>query len=197
MHQPSPADDLTVAEAAEALGTTPQTVRKLLRDGELGGRRQPWGSRFVWVPSRKGVGDFLSQHGRLDGRRRVVRANGVPRAVPEIAAERPARARPDPRPWFLRPRGRAAVAVVVLGFPLLLVYLAAQILPGALWFGELGQLEVLGRVAAAKAELWLLVTAAAAPFVALNLFVALSRAGVARTRSVTLAVVAASLVAAT
>src|SRR4051794_25480890 len=175
-------DDLTVAEAADALGTSPQTVRRLLRDGELRGRRQPWGSRFVWVPSRNGIGEFLSEQGRLDGRRRV------PRAVPESAVR---------RPWFLRPRGRATVAVVVLGLPLLLVYAAAQILPGALWFRELGQLEVFGRIAAAQAELWLLVACTAGPFVALNLFVALSRAGAARTRSATLAVVSASLVGAT
>ena len=64
------ADDLTVEDAADALGTTPQTVRTLLRKGELRGRKQPWGSRFVWVPSRKGVAEFLSQYGRLDGRRR-------------------------------------------------------------------------------------------------------------------------------
>src|SRR3954453_14999076 len=63
-------DDLTVDEAADALGTTPQTVRTLLRKGELHGRKQPWGSRFVWVPSREGIDEFLSQNGRLDGRRR-------------------------------------------------------------------------------------------------------------------------------
>jgi uncharacterized protein len=63
-------DDLTVAEAADTLGTSPQTVRALLRKGELQGRKQAWGGRFVWVPSRKGVDEFLSQNGRLDGRRR-------------------------------------------------------------------------------------------------------------------------------
>ncbi len=167
-----------MAEAAEALGTSPQTVRRLLRDGELRGRREPWGNRFVWVPSRKGVSEFLSQQGRLDGRRR----------------RRPATVR---RRWFLRPRGRATVVVVALGLPLLLVYASAQILPGALWFDELGQLDVFRRIAAAQAELWLLVAGTATPFVALNLLVALSRAGVARTRSVTLAVVAASLVVGT
>ena len=52
-------DDLTVAEAAEALGTSPQTVRALLRKGELAGRKRPWGSRYVWVPSRAGVDYFL------------------------------------------------------------------------------------------------------------------------------------------
>src|SRR5262245_18787325 len=106
-------------------------------------------------------------------------------------------AAPRARPWFLRPRGRASVAVVVLGVPLLLVAASAQLLPGALWFRELGQLHVLRGIAAAQAELWLLVTAAATPFIALNLFVALSRARIARTHAVTVAVVAASLIGAT
>ena len=181
-----------MAEAADALGASPQTVRRLLRDGELRGRRQPWGNRFVWVPSRAGVSEFLSQQGRLDGRRRRRPATGELRGVPDVTAPRPVR-----RPWFLRPRGRAALVVVALGLPLPLVYVSAQILPGALWFDELGQLDVFGRIAAAKAELWLLVAGTAAPFVALNLLVALSRAGVARTRSVSLAVVAASLVVGT
>src|SRR6185503_18550562 len=102
---PTVSDDLTVAEAADALGTSPQTVRRLLRDGELRGRRQPWGNRFVWVPSRKGVGEFLSQHGRLDGRRRSPPASDAHATVPAAA----------PRgPWFLRLRGRAALVVVAL-----------------------------------------------------------------------------------
>jgi excisionase family DNA binding protein len=63
-------DDMTVAEAAEALGTSPQTVRALLRRRELEGRKLPRGRRHVWIPSRKGVDAFLSQHGRLGGRRR-------------------------------------------------------------------------------------------------------------------------------
>jgi hypothetical protein len=104
--------------------------------------------------------------------------------------------RPVRRPWFLRPRGRAALVVVVLGLPRLLVYASVRILPGALWFDELGQLDVFRRIAAAKAELWLLVAGTAAPLVALTPS-SHSRAGVARTRSVTLAVVAASLLVAT
>src|SRR6188508_3586583 len=72
-------DDLTVAEAAEAIGTSPQTVRALLRKGELRGRRQALGKRFVWVPSRRGVDEFLSQYGRLEGRRRS-RASEAPEA---------------------------------------------------------------------------------------------------------------------
>ena len=77
-------EDLTVDEAADALGTTPQTVRTLLRKGELHGRKQPWGSRFVWVPSRKGVDEFLSQNGRLDGRRR--RPSSVTRQIKRVGA---------------------------------------------------------------------------------------------------------------
>jgi uncharacterized protein len=63
-------DDLTVSEAAEAIGTSPQTVRTMLRNGELRGRKEAWGKRFVWVASRSGVDDFLSQYGRLEGGRR-------------------------------------------------------------------------------------------------------------------------------
>jgi excisionase family DNA binding protein len=63
-------DDMTVADAATALGTSPQTVRALLRSGELKGRKLPRGARHVWIPSKKGVDAFLSQYGRLEGRRR-------------------------------------------------------------------------------------------------------------------------------
>ncbi len=178
---PEHGDDLTVADAAAALGTTPQTVRKLLRDGELTGRRQTWGSRFVWVPSRKGVDAFLSEHGRLEGHRR----RGRPRAVVPRA------------PFFRRPRARATVVVVVLGIPLLVAYVSAQILPDALWFRELGQLDVYRRIAAAKAELWLLTAGTVAVCMAANLMVAAARAGVARTRAVGLGILATSVVAAT
>lgn len=177
---PESGDDLTVAEAAAALETSPQTVRKLLRDGELRGRKQTWGSRFVWVPSRKGVDEFLSQNGRLEGRRR----GRPPPAVPQ-------------KPSFLGPRRRATVIVVVLGFPLLVFYVSAQILPDALWFHELGQLDVYRRIAAAKAELWLLTAGTVTAFMAANLVVAAARAGVARTPAVGLGIGAASVIAAT
>jgi uncharacterized membrane protein (UPF0182 family) len=216
-------DDVTVTEAADALGTSPQTVRTLLRNGELRGRKQPRGRRLVWVPSRKGVDEFLSQYGRLDGRRRTrpprverlgEAAETVPLAGPVDAPSTSvprARAspRPDPfrydeahagparRPFFLRPRGRATVAVVVLGLPLLLAYESAQILPDALWFDELGQLDVFRRIAAAKVELYLAVAGSVSFFIGANLVVAVSRTKIARTRAVTLAVVAASLVTAT
>jgi uncharacterized protein len=100
------------------------------------------------------------------------------------------------RPAFLRPRGRATLVVVVLGGPLVLAYVVAQVLPDALWFDELGQLDVFRRIAVAKAEFSLLVAGTAALFVGANLVVAVSRANVARTRAVALAVVTASLVAA-
>ncbi len=47
----------------------------------------------------------------------------------------------------------------------LLAYAAARILPGALWFDELGQTAVFGRVAAARAELYLLVAVCVALFI--------------------------------
>src|SRR6476660_1306022 len=82
-------DDLTVSETADALGTSPQTVRTLLRTGELRGRKQQWGRRYVWVPSRKGVDDFLSQYGRLDGHRRRRLSTGarLEEAVPVVSAK--------------------------------------------------------------------------------------------------------------
>src|SRR3954465_11531413 len=173
-------DDLTVAEAAAALETTPQTVRALLRNGDLKGRKQAWGSRFVWVPSRKGVDEFLSQHGRLEGRRR----GRPPPPMPQ-------------KPFLLGPRKRATVIVVVLGFPLLVFYVSARILPDALWFHELGRLDVYGRIAAAKAELWLLTAGMVAVFMAANLVVAATRAGVTRTAAVGLGIGTASVIAAT
>ena len=103
-----------------------------------------------------------------------------------------------PRPFFLRPRGRATVVVVVLGLPLLLAYASAQILPDALWFDELGQLDVFRRVAAAKAELWLAVAGTVALFVGGEPRRSRSRATASPGRgAVSLAVVAASLVTAT
>lgn len=177
---PNGRDDLTVAEAAALLGTSAQTVRKLLRDGDLSGRKQAWGRRFVWIASRKGVDELLARHGRLDGRRRAT--------APALAT---------PRAFLRRPRARATLAVVVLGVPLLGAYAAVRILPDALWFREVGQLDVYRRVAAAKAELWLLAAVAVAVFLAANLVVAAARAGVARTPAVRLGIAVAAVVAAT
>ena len=120
-------DDLTVAEAAEALGTSAQTVRTLLRKGELRGRRQPWGTRYVWIASRGGVEEFLSRFGRLDGHRRprrrrvpaggnggtgsiagepITHATSDARTAATIAAPRTPRPRPDPYRYV----GSAAVS---------------------------------------------------------------------------------------
>ena len=84
-------EDLTVAEAADVLGTSPQTVRTLLRKGELRGERHPWGSRFVWKVSHEGLEEFLSEYGRLEGRRRArVRSPAPPGpVVPPLPAPEP------------------------------------------------------------------------------------------------------------
>src|SRR5262245_46657603 len=85
--------DLTVAETAAALGTSPQTVRALLRTGELRGQKRAWGSRYVWEISQEAVDEFLDEYGRLDGRRRprpapptVVETAAVPGGQPGGAA---------------------------------------------------------------------------------------------------------------
>jgi excisionase family DNA binding protein len=218
-------DDLTVDEAADALGTTPQTVRTLLRKGELRGRREPWGSRFVWVPSRKGVDEFLSENGRLDGRRRrqagslagvgdtfgtvtfatTVQAPPTGSAgqwgdVPPFAGP-PEAITPAPeeqhRPFFLRARGRATVFLVVVGVPLLLAYVAAHFFTDALWFAELGQLDVFGHSIAAKVELYVIAGGIATVVIGANLAAAVSRAKIAWTRGPTVAVVAVSVIAGT
>ena len=101
MEEEQGGDDLSVNEAAEALGTTPQTVRALLRSGELRGRKRPWGSRYVWVASRDGVTDFLAEYGRLDGRRR--RRSSTAEAVAPPPAETPPPEPPPPEPSVPEP----------------------------------------------------------------------------------------------
>jgi excisionase family DNA binding protein len=211
-------DDLTVNEAAEALGTSPQTVRALLRKGELPGRKQPWGSRYVWVLSRQGVDEFLAEYGRLDGRRRqrshpapieetveTVRSD-LAEAPPVTAPQAPPSSGGVPslfvtaaessvqRPFVLRPRGRATVVVVVLGVPLLVSYVVARILPGALWFEELGQTDVFVGVVAARAQLYLLVAGIVVLFVGFNLAIAVRRSEIAGTRAGVLGIAAVALV---
>ena len=188
-------EELTVAEAAERLGTSPQTVRSLLRKGELSGRKRDWGSRYVWVVSREGLDEFLAAYGRLDGRRRgaPMVATPAPGSFDALFDEAP----PPPKPFVLRPRGRATVVVVVLGVPLLVLYIAARLLPGALWFHELGQTDVFSRTVAAKLQLYLLVAAVAAVFVGVNLAVSLARTDLLRKRRGRLAVLGVSLVAGT
>lgn len=58
---------MTVGEAAEALGTSAQTIRNLLGDRTLTGRRS---QRNWWIVDRCSVDAFLQTHGRLDGKRR-------------------------------------------------------------------------------------------------------------------------------
>ena len=58
---------LTVAETAAALGTSPQTVRTMLRQGALRGQKKAWGSRYVWEVSQEAVDEFVAEFGRLDG----------------------------------------------------------------------------------------------------------------------------------
>jgi uncharacterized protein len=228
-------DDLTVTEAAEALGTSPQTVRTLLRNGELRGRKRPWGTRYVWVPSQQGVDEFLAEFGRLDGRRRrppsvvtppTERAvepletvespaaptetvpapghEGSPPEAPHPTAQ-PAdlsqsvweRERQDRRPFVLRPRGRATVVVIILGIPMALAFAAARVVPGALWFEELGQGDVFNRVVAARVELYLLIAGTVAIFVGANLAIALRRTEIVETGVGVLGVMATAVVTAT
>ena len=208
-------DALTVAEAAAALGTSPQTVRTLLRKGELRGRKRPLGARYVWEVSGAGVDEFLSAYGRLDGRRRSklamrpqqggdtavstdvvetrsVEADEQPRA--ESAPDVPDPPPSDRRPFVLRPRGRATVVVLLLGVPLCLAYVAARVFPGALWFDELGQVDVFGRTLAAKVEFFVLVAGIVALFIGANLALAFRRTEVVRTHSGWFALAAAALV---
>ncbi len=213
-------DDLSVSDAAEALGTSPQTVRALLRKGELRGERRPWGNRYVWVPSRTGVDEFLATYGRLDGRRRsrqirpaqLENASAAARqedgwttkrTVPAPTSVGPAAPvgtdrghsaeRRDTRTFLLRPRGRATVVVLVLGVPLLLAYVATRVLPGAMWFDEVGQGNVFGRTAAARTALYLLAAGAAGFFFAANLLVAAGRSKIARSRAGQVSLVATAV----
>ncbi len=203
---------LTVAQVAEALGTSPQTVRALLRKGQLRGEQRPWGSRYVWEVSSEGLDDFLSTYGRLDGHRRSPLPVPVatPDAVGPLEPVPPAPLAPPPtgqdddtfaeehvdrRPLFLRPRGRATVVVIVLGLPLLLAYAAVRTVPDVLWFDELGQGQVFRGLVEAKIEFRLLVAGMAALFIWINLLVACADTSVVRRRAGLLALGAAALVA--
>ena len=62
-----------MAEAAEVLGTSPQTIRTMLRTGELRGSQRAWGSRFVWEVDRDSVVALLDEFGKFNGRRRKPR----------------------------------------------------------------------------------------------------------------------------
>ncbi|WP_081790517.1 UPF0182 family protein [Nocardioides sp. URHA0032] len=179
---------LTVDEAARALGTSPQTVRTLLRTSQLQGSKRAWGSRYVWEVSDEGLETFLARYGRLDGVRRrgpvapaalVLRderalvplvPDGEPEPEPE--PEEPEEP-PDLRPLLLRPRARATAMVVVLGPVLLVTYVVMRTLPDVLWFREVGQSEVFTRTLVARFEFRLLVLVPVALFTGANLAVAL------------------------
>jgi uncharacterized membrane protein (UPF0182 family) len=237
-------DDLTVSEAADAIGTSPQTIRTMLRNGELRGRKEAWGKRFVWVASRSGVDDFLSQYGRLDGGRRPrtgletavidepvdVREPGeidelvevpesvaaveepveVPESVEaidepsdpsepfgELLPFEPSSPTPINRHVLLRPRVRAIVFILLVGVPLVPVLIAARILPDALWFGELGQLDVFRTILAARFTLYVLVVGGSAAFLMLNLALAARSAGFGSSRAVRVAIPVGSIMAGT
>ncbi|WP_162529878.1 UPF0182 family protein [Nocardioides caldifontis] len=243
--------ELSVAEVADALGTSAQTVRTLLRKGELGGERRPWGARSVWVVPESALDAFLAEFGRLDGRRRdarpapssppvLVPVPGLPHPGPQlndplpvpkpdpfdepsgwvlsqmlagpsasesvdedartrIDGEAPtARERPRRRlPWFLRVRGRATVVVLVVGVPLLAAYFYARLVPGALWFQELGQLQLFRRVLEAQVELHLRVLVAVSVVVGVNLAVACRGSALTRRPGGVLGIAAAALVVGT
>ena len=216
-------DDLTVDEAAAALGTTPQTVRALLRRGELRGRQRAWGNRYVWVPSREGVSEFLAAYGRFEGRRRQ-RTATVPSRPPDadpvagpatdevarqaavveeppsaVAAQSAAQDEPDTgrqsgRPFVLRVRGRATVVVVALGIPMAVAYGVLRVLPDVLWFDEIGQAAVFRGIVLARLELYLLVAVVAAGFVGVNLARALSGAAMVQRRSRFLGILGVSVI---
>src|SRR4051794_12490713 len=177
---------LSVAEVAEALGTSPQTVRALLRKGQLRGAQRPWGSRYVWEVTPEGLDEFLGRYGRLDGRRRsrvavpvdmpavgeatsAVEAMEVPDLLPvpgvdDVSGDDLVEACLDRRPWVLRPRGRGTVVLVLLVLPLLLAYAGARIAPDALWFSEVGQDDVFRRLVQAKIEVRFIFGGTAAAF---------------------------------
>ncbi len=89
-----------------------------------------------------------------------------------VQAGEPIEQRRRGRPWFLRPRGRAIVVLVLLGIPLLMAYAAARIVPDALWFAEIGQQDVFQRLVQARVEVQFAFGAIAAVFVWVNLRIA-------------------------
>jgi uncharacterized membrane protein (UPF0182 family) len=204
-------DDLTVAEAAEAIGTSPQTIRALLRKGELRGRKQALGKRMVWVPSRQGVNEFLSEYGRLDGRRRSqaqTRLREKTVAIPQDTNRGAAAEVVRPLEWastgpsrdrrrLLRPRVRASIFIAAVGLPAIPLLVGAKVLPDALWFDEIGKLDVLRGVLVAKVVIYLLVAIGVSLFVGANLGIATWHGRLGRSRTAIAAVAGASLVVGT
>ncbi|GAA1476539.1 hypothetical protein GCM10009623_09850 [Nocardioides aestuarii] len=183
-------EDLSVAEAAEVLGTSPQTVRTLLRKGELRGHKRAWGAREVWVVDEDSVVAFLDEFGRLDGARRrpgahptpPVQTSAPPTAEPSaepeaphdlgwedlsepVEGELPGRA----RPLLLRPRVRAAAVLLVLGTPVLAAYVSARVMPTSLWYAELGQQDMFRSLVTQRLAIHLVVLAVASVFLGANL----------------------------
>src|SRR4051794_30107636 len=58
------ADSMSVADAAERLGTSVVTVRTLIGSGRLVAKKEPWGRRFRWLVDRDSV-EQLATAGRL------------------------------------------------------------------------------------------------------------------------------------
>jgi excisionase family DNA binding protein len=68
------ADEITTPKAAVVLGTSPETIRALIADGTLTGRRS---QRGWWLIDRRSLELFLEMHGPLNGGRRRRGSNVV------------------------------------------------------------------------------------------------------------------------
>jgi uncharacterized membrane protein (UPF0182 family) len=91
---------------------------------------------------------------------------------------------------------RATVVLVALGIPLLVMFAALRILPDALWFHELGELDVFVRIQSTRALLFLLAGGAAGFVLWLNVVVALRRTELPRSRAIAAIAMGASLITA-
>lgn len=80
-------DRLSTAEAAQQLGTTPPTVRKMLEQGEIRGTQAPWGGRFRWEVSAASVARYVKAHGTFSGRRKRETRNGLEQRFDDLTAE--------------------------------------------------------------------------------------------------------------
>lgn len=65
---------LSTTAAAIALGTTSQTVRRLIADGTLRATRQKLGQRFAWRVDPSSVAAHLTEHGRYDAQSNALEA---------------------------------------------------------------------------------------------------------------------------
>src|SRR4051812_24240478 len=117
---------------------------------------------------------------------------------PSAAPPRPVEALPAPAHGAEARRSleRATVVVVVVGIPLLVVFAALRILPDALWFHELGELDVFVRIQSTRAVLFSLAGGAAGLVLWLNVVVALRRTELPRGRAVAAIAAGASLITA-